>query len=94
MFLTSVLRTLIPIWWGSFVLWLLTLVPALDPIRDLLLGQEALIVNGVVAIALGGWYALTRWLEQYLPDWATRILMGAATPPTYESDIPEGTLGD
>lgn len=93
-FITSVLRTLLPIWWGSFVLWLLALVPALEPVRDLLLGQEPLVVNGVIAVAIAGWYALCRWIEPYLPAWLTRILMGANTQPTYEDEPREGTLGD
>jgi hypothetical protein len=84
MFMTSVLRTLLPIWWGSFVLWLLAMVPALEPIRDLLLGQETLIVNGAVAIALAGWYALCRWLEPHLPKWLTVILMGSNKTPDYD----------
>lgn len=93
-FITPLLRTMVPIWWGSLVTTLLALIPGLEPVRDLLLGQGPVVTGAAVSIALGGWYALTHWLEQYLPDWATRILMGAATPPTYESDIPEGSLGD
>lgn len=93
-FITSVARTIIPVFWASIVGWLLGMVPALEPLRELLLGQSEVIVLGVTAVAVGGWYALCRWIEPHLPTWLTRILMGANTQPSYEAEPREGTLGD
>lgn len=93
-FITSFVRTMVPIIWSQLVLWLLLAVPALEPARELMLGQTDVIVNAVALAAAGAWYALVRWLEPRLPDWLTRILMGAATAPSYAgdatADIPDG----
>ena len=85
---------MVPLAWSQLVLWLLLAVPALEPARELLLAQTDIIVNAVALVAAGAWYALIRWLEPRLPDWLTRILMGAATAPSYGGatppDIPYG----
>lgn len=89
MFIKSFVRTMVPIIWSQLVLWLLMAVPALEPVRELLLSQTELIVNAVALAAAGAWYALMRWLEKYMPAWLTRILMGANTQPVYDDSMPE-----
>lgn len=39
----------------------------------------------IAALLNGGWYAACRWLKLHPPDWLTRILLGSAKAPVYES---------
>lgn len=96
--LTSILRTIVPALWGSFIGWLLTVVPVLEPLSDELLAYGDLAVPFITALLIGAWYALWRKLEPHLPDWLTRILLGSAKQPTYRNAntipgeiIPDGT---
>lgn len=91
MFLTSVVRTMVPIAWSQIVLWLLLAVPALEPLRELLLSQTDIIVNTVAVIAGGAWYALVRWLEPKLPAWLRVILMGSTKTPDYSETSEPGS---
>lgn len=81
--LTSILRTLVPALWGSFIGWVLAVVPVLEPLRADLIAYGDLAVPVISAVLIGAWYALWRWLEPRLPDWLTRILLGSAKAPTY-----------
>jgi hypothetical protein len=85
--LTSILRTVVPALWGSFIGWLLTLLPLLEPHRAELLAYGELAVPLVTALLIGLWYAFWRWLEPKLPDWLTRILLGSAKVPVYVAPV-------
>jgi len=84
--LTSILRTLVPALWGSFIGWVLAVVPVLEPLRADLIQYGDLAIPVISAVLIGAWYALWRWLEPRLPDWLTRILLGSAKRPVYEPD--------
>lgn len=81
--LTSILRTLVPALWGSFIAWLLGLVPALAPLEAQLLGASELFIPILTAVLIGAWYAFWRWLEPRMPDWLTRAVLGSAQTPSY-----------
>lgn len=83
MLLTSILRTVVPALWGSFIVWLLGIVPALAPLQGQLLDLSDVILPVITAVIIGAWYALWRWLEPRLPDWLTRAVLGSAKTPTY-----------
>lgn len=83
MFLTSFIRTLFPIFWSQVVMWLVLAVPALEPVRELLLEQTDFLVITITTAVMGGWYALIRWLEPRLPAWLRTILMGSNKEPAY-----------
>ncbi|GAA2242564.1 hypothetical protein GCM10010401_14350 [Rarobacter faecitabidus] len=77
----SILRTAVPTLWGSAVVWLLALIPALESVRDALLSTG--VRELVVGVAIVVWYALWRWLEPRMPDWLTRLVLGSARAPGY-----------
>lgn len=81
--LTSILRTLVPALWGSFILWLIGLIPELAPLKEQLLGLADIALPIITAVIIGAWYAFWRWLEPRLPDWLTRAVLGSAKTPTY-----------
>lgn len=81
---TSILRTIVPALWGSFIGWLLTLVPVLEPLREDLLAYADVLLPIISAVLIGAWYAFWRWLEPRLPDWLTRITLGSAKAPVYQ----------
>ena len=83
MLLTSILRTVVPALWGSFILWVIGLIPALAPLKEQLLGLADIALPIVTAVIIGGWYAFWRWLEPRLPDWLTRAVLGSAKTPVY-----------
>lgn len=83
--LTPILRTIVPALWGSFIGWALALAPVLEPLREQLLTYGDLAVPIISAIIIGAWYALWKWLEPKLPDWLTRILLGSAKTPSYNT---------
>ncbi|WP_402465824.1 hypothetical protein [Isoptericola aurantiacus] len=78
---TSWLRTAVPALWGSAVAWLLARYALPVEVADLL--QSPVATSAVVALAIGAWYALWRWLEPHLPAWATRLVLGSNSAPTY-----------
>ena len=82
--LTSILRTVVPALWGSFISLLLGWAPLLEPLEPQLLAYGEVIVPILAALITGAWYALWRWLEPRLPDWLTRLFLGSAKTPTYE----------
>ncbi|MNH37371.1 hypothetical protein D3C79_982680 [compost metagenome] len=81
---TSILRTIVPALWGSFIGWLLALVPILEPLRGDLLSYSDVLLPIVSAVLIGAWYAFWRWLEPRLPDWLTRVVLGSAKAPVYQ----------
>lgn len=83
--LTSVLRTLVPALWGSFIAWLVGLLPILAPLQGQLTGLAELALPIVTAVIVAAWYAFWRWLEPRLPDWLTRAVLGSAKTPTYNA---------
>lgn len=81
----SYLRTIVPIWWGALVTWLLGQVPVLSTWLDSL-GIDptsATVVTAVSGVVTAAWYVVWRWVEPRLPDWLTRIVLGSARPPAY-----------
>lgn len=85
--LISFLRTVVPLIWGNVVLFLLGILPALEPMREQLLSYGDLAVPFIAAFITAAWYALWRWLEPKLPDWATAILLGSAKAPVYTANF-------
>jgi hypothetical protein len=75
----SLLRTVVPVIWGSAIAWLLTVIALPTPVTGFLTNQTDL----VVVVAIAGWYAGFRWLEPKLPAWLTRIVLGSNQTPTY-----------
>lgn len=77
----SIIRTVVPALWGSALAWLLTQVPALEPVLNAP-GMTGL--GAVLAATLVGlWYALFRSIEAKLPAWLTVLVLGSNRPPTY-----------
>lgn len=83
-FLTSLLRTYVPIAVGALVSWLLTLGVELDAET-----QTGLIV-ALTGLSQAAYYALVRALEPHMPDWLTRIVLGSAKAPMYLNTIRDG----
>lgn len=81
--LTNVLRTVVPALWGSFIGWLLTLLPVLEPHRAEFLLYGDLMVPILASVIIGGWFAFWRWLQPRLPDWLVRVTLGSAKLPVY-----------
>ncbi|PKW19849.1 hypothetical protein [Saccharopolyspora spinosa] len=77
--LRSWLRTVVPAAWSTLVACLVTAgAPAwlTAPLGD---AQDVLVVPLVLAAV----YAGLRKAEPHLPPWATRVLLGSNTSPTY-----------
>lgn len=53
--LTSVLRTVVPALWGSFIAWLLGIAPLPEPLRRQLLAYADILVPMLTAIIFGAW---------------------------------------
>lgn len=81
--LTAILRTIVPALWGSFIAWLIGVLPLLALVEAQLLGLADMLLPVVTAVIIGAWYAFWRWLEPRLPDWLTRAVLGSAKTPTY-----------
>jgi hypothetical protein len=61
-YVTSLIRTVVPILVGNFLGWLATLGMVFPPdVKDSLAGLVILVVGALFSIA---YYALVRWLEQ------------------------------
>jgi hypothetical protein len=82
--LTSILRTVVPALWGSFIAWLIGLLPILAPLEADLNGLAEIALPIITAVIIGAWYAFWRWLEPRLPDWLTRAVLGSAKTPRYD----------
>ncbi|GAA1498827.1 hypothetical protein [Paeniglutamicibacter kerguelensis] len=92
--LISILRTIAPAMWGSFIVCLLGVAPVLKPLRADLLAYGDLAVPVISAFIIGAWYALWRWLEPKLPDWLTRAVLGSAKAPVYAQGRHEAITQD
>ena len=75
----SLLRTVVPVIWGSLIAWLLTVISLPASVTGFLTNQTDI----VVVVAIAGWYAGFRWLEPRLPAWLTRIVLGSNLTPSY-----------
>lgn len=86
----SIIRTVVPVAWGSALTWVATQVPFLEPHLNAA-GATGL---GVVLVATLTtlWYSIMRKLEASLPAWLTVLVLGSNRPPVYRpEDIqPEG----
>ena len=82
--LTSILRTVVPALWGSFIAWLIGVLPILAPLEADLRGLADILLPIITAVIIAAWYALWRWLEPRLPDWLTRAVLGSAKTPVYD----------
>lgn len=85
MLITQIVRTIVPLMWARIVGIVLTSIPALEPLRELLLSQSEVVVVVVTGLLLGAWLAFSAWLQPHLPDWAARVLMGSTKTPTYDA---------
>ena len=83
--LISILRTLVPALWGSLIGFVLSTVPALEPLREQLLAYAEVLVPIIAAVIVAAWYAFWRWLEPRLPAWLVRVVLGSAKAPIYDS---------
>lgn len=81
--LTSILRTIVPALWASFINWALIVVPLLEPHREELLAYGLPLAAVATALLTAAWYAFWRWLEPRLPDWLKRAVLGSAKAPVY-----------
>lgn len=81
--LISILRTVVPALWGSFIGLLLSLFPVLEPLRGDLDGYAEVLVPIIAAVLIGLWYALWRKLEPMLPPWLVTVVLGSAKAPIY-----------
>jgi hypothetical protein len=84
--ITALLRTVVPVWWGSALAWLVArgLLPTDAALDAAPLGLQ--LADLVVApLVIGTYYAAVRWLESraWVPRWVVRVLLGSAKPPTY-----------
>lgn len=89
---TSILRTIVPALWGSFIGWLLGLLPILEPLRPALIEYSTVITPILGAVIIAAWYAFWRWLEPKLPAWLVRAVLGSAKTPVYPKQEIIGTL--
>ncbi|GII98400.1 hypothetical protein CLV28_0722 [Sediminihabitans luteus] len=94
--MTSFLRTAVPVLWGW--LWSL-LLGRFTGLGDVLtdLGVDLTspaVVGAITGAVVLAWYALWRWAEPRLPDWATRLVLGAATAPAYRAGVVEPLADD
>lgn len=85
--LISVLRTIVPLIWGNIIAFILGVLPALEPLRDQLLGYGDLAVPAIAAILTAAWYTLWRWAEPRLPAWLTAVLLGSNKAPVYTANF-------
>jgi hypothetical protein len=74
------LRTVLPGVWAALVAYLATL--GLPTWVTDLLGDASEQVVGVVILAVV--YPFLTWLEDYLPNWLSRLFTGSAKTPTYD----------
>jgi hypothetical protein len=82
---TAILRTVIPALWGSFIGWVLSVLPVLEPLREDLLAvaENPVIVPFIITFLIGLWYVIWAKLQPHIPDWLVRLVLGSAKRPVY-----------
>lgn len=73
------LRTVVPVAWSALVAWLVQL--GAPGFLTSALGDAADVL--VLPVVVGVVYPIARAIENRLPDWLTRVLLGSAKPPDY-----------
>lgn len=94
------LRTLVPLWWGAFVVWVLAQFP--DVGRTLTdFGVDLNDPNVVAGITAGAviaftflWDYIWKRVEHILPAWLTRLVVGSNQTPVYVDTSATGVGGD
>jgi hypothetical protein len=78
----SIIRTVVPVAWGSALTWVATQLPFLEPHLNAAgaTGLGAVLVATLTTL----WYTLMRNVERFLPAWLTVLVLGANRPPTYD----------
>lgn len=78
----SIIRTVVPVAWGSALTWVATQLPFL---ADALNAAGATGLGAVLVATLTTlWYSLMRSVERYLPAWLTVLVLGSNRPPIYD----------
>jgi hypothetical protein len=78
----SIIRTVVPVAWGSALTWVATQLPFL---ADALNQAGATGLGAVLVATLTTlWYSLMRSVERYLPAWLTVLVLGSNRPPIYD----------
>lgn len=82
-YLTSLIRTYVPLAWGTVLTWLVT-----AGIIDEATAADAAPVAPMVLvpIATGAIYALARAVEPHLPRWLVVVLLGSPRQPSYDAE--------
>jgi hypothetical protein len=77
----SIIRTVVPGAWAALLTWAVTQVPALEPVlnQPAALGVGSVLVTALLTL----WYTVMRSLEQHMPPWLTRLVLGANSRPVY-----------
>lgn len=85
-YLISLIRTVVPVGIGAVLAWLASQL-------GIVIDSEASagLVAAVVAVAIGGYYALVRALEQRWPFFG--VLLGKPAAPAYEGGTQPATRG-
>jgi hypothetical protein len=82
----SIIRTAVPVAWGTALTWVATQLPILEPHLN---AAGATGLGAVlVAVLTTLWYSLMRKLEAALPAWLTVLVLGSNRPPTYDGPTP------
>ncbi|GEA79925.1 hypothetical protein [Cellulomonas uda] len=83
----ATLRTAVPALWGTLVAALLAVLAGHlpDDVTDALAGVLAsdVVLGLVVTLVIALWYWLWRRVEQHLPLWLVRLVLGSARTPVY-----------
>jgi len=83
----ATLRTAVPALWGTLVAALLGVLAGHlpDEVTDALAGVLAsdMVLGLVVTLVIALWYWLWRRIEQHLPLWLVRLVLGSARTPVY-----------
>ena len=84
--IVALLRTVVPVWWGSLLVLLVDhqLLPA-DAALDAAPLAVRLVDLVVAPVVIGAYYAAVRWLESrpWMPRWLVQLLLGSAKQPAY-----------
>ncbi len=74
---TSLIRTYVPIGVGAVLAWLLARGLGVDP------ESQTDLISGLTALGAVLWYGLLRWVEPHLPAWARAALFFSTKMPIY-----------